>query len=285
MAWQTHEIRCPWRGGETQVLTRVRVWSRSDTYSHVVVFFVGRGEYCEKYEQLPEDLELSESQALVVWDPPGQGGSDGLKGHVRDYEDYRAVARKVMAKFVDDRSYDILGHSMGSLTALSGVVAGDFTPRQMCLVAPFLGIAMNPYARLFLTQLVKLLVSCGFGEVPWPFYGYSNRFDGNGLTTDPDKFRRFIVEAPFPSPAMTLGWLVASDRVQRQVLRQGLPSGTNLSVILASLDSVVSNETTERWLSTMPGVKVHSLPGEHELYIETDSVYRDLIGIVRKALL
>ena len=86
------------KSSTANIRLRVGEYVHPDTQeSHitqVIFFFIGRGEWIEKYINLPKMLSIQKHQKLVIWDHRGQGGSDGERSHVKSYDDFSRDAQE-----------------------------------------------------------------------------------------------------------------------------------------------------------------------------------------------
>ncbi|MEM7358046.1 MAG: lysophospholipase [Pseudomonadota bacterium] len=95
-----------------------RHWPASNCKG-VVVLVHGLGEHCERYNAIAAALNNA-GYALCSMDLPGHGQSEGVRGHIDRFEDYRNAALTLHEKasaWYPDAPVFLLGHSMGGLIA------------------------------------------------------------------------------------------------------------------------------------------------------------------------
>src|SRR3972149_3393256 len=85
-----------------------------------LVFVHGIGEHCGRYGYLSAGL-VKAGFAVFGYDHRGHGRSDGARGHIHSWEDYRddlrAALRQVASLLAGVPAF-LYGHSMGSLVVL-----------------------------------------------------------------------------------------------------------------------------------------------------------------------
>ena len=67
---------------------RYGTYPTNNKFSKYVLFANGRTEWIEKYNYLPESLDLPKDTGFVSWDHRGQGGSGGARAMVDSYDSY-----------------------------------------------------------------------------------------------------------------------------------------------------------------------------------------------------
>lgn len=115
----------------------------------VLLAFHGLGEYGGRYLHFPHFLK-GVVNAVICPDHRGHGRSEGLRGHVEDFDDYvndaiasvRRLDERLRTRFGSSEIH-LLGHSMGGLIALRALLADtDLPVRSAIISAPLLGIKM-----------------------------------------------------------------------------------------------------------------------------------------------
>jgi len=265
-----------------------------------IVIMQGRTEFIEKYFETVNDLRRR-GFAVVAYDSRGQGGSSRLlqnarKGHVRDFADHVNDFETIMQEVVlpdCPPPYHVLGHSTGGAIALLSAERLRTQIDRMVLTAPLL--ALNFGSPKWLARATGFLMHFGLGEAFAPGAGaaliQSQPFAGNLLTSDPERYQRFVavVEAD-PSIGVggaTIGWVNAAMRACTRMTEADFAAKVPMPVliVLGGADTVVSYRAAEeicRRLKTAAHLKI---PGvRHEILMETNE-YRDQFWVAFDAFI
>jgi lysophospholipase len=251
-----------------------------------VVLMAGRSEFIEKYFEVIGELQ-ARGFSVASMDWRGQGLSDRLlpvreKGHIADFRSFRADLQRfaeevAMKRFA--RPYVLLTHSMGGAPALQ--ILGDGYDRFACAVL------CAPMTRLFDDILKRVAVramaatACAFGATRQSVLGtreHSMAFEGNNLTSDPARHKRFLdLQVAAPNAAIrepTYGWLKAASDAMDDLHRPHRFANLKIPVriISASEDSVVSHADHFRIAAMSPLIDVVTVEGAlHEIMMEKDA--------------
>lgn len=253
-----------------------------------VCLFQGRAEQVEKYFPVVEQLRRR-GFAVVAFDWRGQGGSSRLlrnpaKGHVADFLHYErdidAIRRQIVLPDCPP-PYFALGHSMGATVLLRA--APRLTPwlSRIVLVAPLLDFGDMPVSPGTVRHVAGVLGSLGFSRLGVPGAARRiteiRRFDGNPLTSDPERFRIARDIATMRSDLAvgppTIGWLRAAARAMKAVEDEDFPGSVPVPVMLVNCgaDRVVSVRAVERMARRLRSVAYVLVPGaRHEILHEAD---------------
>jgi lysophospholipase len=272
-------------GGVT--LRHARVVPAAGPVRGTVVLVHGRTEFIEKYAEVLEELCARGLETFTL-DWRGQGGStrplrDPNKGHVDDFRQYEADLAHYVATVVRPASHGsltLLSHSMGGSVVLNYLHGHCGVFQRVLLVAPMVGIALGP-ARPLLRPMVRGLHRAGLREsyVPGtgPYQHGDHPFEGNDLTSDPERFQRqHEVIALAPHLALggpTYGWLVQAFDANARLSARGYPESitTPTTFVIAGADTVVDNAQTRRLAERMVDAEVVCVGGSrHELLKERD---------------
>lgn len=101
-----------------------KIWTPQTSPKAVVTLVHGVGEYIDRHHHLIEAL-IGSGYAAAGFDLRGHGRSEGQRGHIRAWEEYRQDLRlfldRVRARFADLPLF-IYGHSLGSLIVLDFIL-------------------------------------------------------------------------------------------------------------------------------------------------------------------
>lgn len=245
--------------------------------AHVLLVH-GFAEHRGRYGVLAEEL-AGVGYAVHRFDLRGHGESGGRRGHVERFADYRRDLARVAEAVLPAGSGDgppavLLGHSLGGLIALDGVLARPERFQGLALSSPFLAPAFRlpPFARAFVGAAARLLPAV---HVPVPFAP-------ERLSRDPEVVRRYL-EDPRVIRRLTPSWLRAVLDAQAAVLERAGEVRLPVLVLLGSADSIADpgrgRELFER-LGT-PAKRLEVYDGfRHEVFNELgrERVVEDLLG-------
>ncbi len=252
----------------------------------------GRCEIIEKYFETVGDLRRR-GFAVVTFDWRGQGGSDRLladrrKGYVGKFSDYvddlDAIMRQVVLPDCP-RPHYALAHSTGGLVCLTAVRSGRVAFDGIVLSSPLLALAEGkgppqPVA----CAIAALLVAIGLGtcnvsagknttiveELP---------FEGNPLTTDPQRFARgFEIATKLPDLGIglaTFSWLSECCKAMTKAAKPDFAQAIQTPVLLLSGadDGVVSPGAIAAMAARLPAATHVAISGaRHELMMELDAL-------------
>lgn len=159
-----------------------RAWS-DDSRSPGVGIIHGLGDHSGRWDRVGRKLQAS-GFATYALDLPGHGRSDGRRGHVRSWDDYRlAVTRWMEVIRRDDggRRFALLAHSMGALVALDWAGLNPGRVDALVLSAPPFELYLKPDAiKVHAARLIGFL---------WPGFTQSNQIPPSLLSHDPEVIR------------------------------------------------------------------------------------------------
>lgn len=271
------------------VALRVARWHPSRPPVGTLVIASGRSEFIEKYFETVGEA-LQRGFVVVAFDWRGQGLSDRelanrTKGHIDDFSLYErdldALATQVLEAFCP-RPWFALGHSMGAAILLEQAHGGRSPFARMVLTAPMIDIRGLRFPGLA-RGLAGFLDTVGLGGAFVPGGGgraiVSKPFEGNPLTSDPQRFARVlaILEAE-PQLAVgdpTIGWVHAAFRLMAKFADAEFPRrvGVPTLILSANDDRVVDPYATERFASRLKAGRMIPLAhARHEILLERDSV-------------
>lgn len=158
----------------------------------------GLGDHSGRWVKVGQTLHERGFSAYAL-DLPGHGRSEGKRGHVQSWEEYRnAVSRWMDALRRDEpagRRWALLGHSMGGLIALDWADRNPPRTDALVLSAPPFELSLHPAAlKVHAARLLGLL---------WPGFTQSNQIPPSLLSHVPevirahraDKFVHFRISA------------------------------------------------------------------------------------------
>jgi len=159
-----------------------RAWGE-DPKAPAVGIVHGLGDHSGRWERVGRAL-ASRGFAAYALDLPGHGKSEGKRGHVRSWDDYRLALTRWMEVLRQDggaRRWALLGHSLGALIALDWAYRNPRLVDALVLSAPPFELSIRPDAiKVHAARLIGLL---------WPGFSQSNQIPPSLLSHDPEVIR------------------------------------------------------------------------------------------------
>jgi alpha-beta hydrolase superfamily lysophospholipase len=254
-------------------------WEHSGRYAHVPF-------YLEKY--LPGKF-----QSLVALDHRGHGKSEGVRGHVEDFDDFikdaaQAVewiknkfSASVSASGSSNVEIHLLGHSMGGLVALRlSLLHPEIGFKSIVLSAPALGIKVQ-------APVVKKLAA----QVLTHFWGslqMDAEFDPTLLSKDPSVAKTYAADR-LVHTKITPRFFMEFNKKILETRNLTQTRQVPALFLIPSLDGVIDPETTREYFSRYQNPNKELLELEnlkHEIFneVEKEQVFEKLCGFWRKAI-
>lgn len=257
-----------------------------------VCIFQGRTEFIEKYFETIADLRRR-GFAVAIMDWRGQGGSyrpidDPRKGHVDEFSEYDRDLRQFMREIVlpdCPPPYVALGHSMGAHIVLRHIATPGSQFERAVLLAPMLRLhaAVQQFPRLLVSIYARAASFAGLkhqyvrGGSADP--GYNADFDGNILTSDPERFERNRqIERAAPDLLLgspTIGWLNAAMQSMAKLADPDFPGNLRVPALIfgAGQDSIVDTSAVEKFTVALKAGTYVLLPdAKHEILQENNDI-------------
>ena len=159
-----------------------RTWGE-DPKAPAVAIIHGLGDHSGRWERVGRTLQSRGFTAYAL-DLPGHGRSEGRRGHVKSWDDYRnAVTRWIESvRGVDDgRRWALLGHSLGALIALDWAERNPRFVDALVLSAPPFELSLKPaMLKVHAARIIGLL---------WPGFTQGNQIPPSLLSHDPAVIR------------------------------------------------------------------------------------------------
>jgi alpha-beta hydrolase superfamily lysophospholipase len=156
----------------------------------VLVVLHGLGEHGGRYLHCPHFVK-SAVDAVFCLDHRGHGRSEGLRGHVDQFDLYvddvaLAIARleEQLQKRFGASEIHLLGHSMGGLIALRTLFKHHLPIASATISAPLLGIKVH-------TPLVKKCLGIALSRI-WGSLHMATELDASTLSHDQDVVKAYL---------------------------------------------------------------------------------------------
>lgn len=250
---------------------------RADARAAIVIVH-GVGEYVRRYDHVIEAYHRCGYSCFGL-DHRGFGLSQGARGHIDDFSVYvRDLGRLIDGPVAahGDRPVFLLGHSMGTIVALSYALTYPQRVTGLIVVATPLILAK---------LLARLAQPCAIpiSKIA-PRMKFRNRIDAQNLSCDPAVVDAFECDAQLV-PTVTASWLREFHRACKRVIRRA-GEITIPAMINHGLRDGIASPGGARLLYERIGSRDKRLelyPGlRHELLNEKEPERTELINEIRK---
>lgn len=272
------------------IVIRLGEWPVSGKGRGKIILLNGRREFMEKYLETIKTLN-QKGYHVFSFDWRGQGRSsrmlpDRHKGYVNSYQDYLddlSYLFKNQITFEDETPNYLLAHSMGAHIALRILHGCPIPIAKAVLVSPMIDISTFPFPRRVARILTNLAVKFGYSQ-SYIFgrkkYGIlPERFEGNPLTSDPDRFwdeHRLLLENPeLFVGGVTWGWLQATFKSIDLLTAPGYAEKihTSIMMVCAQHDTIVSYDAQQSICSRLNRSRLVWAPNaRHEILRENRAI-------------
>jgi len=216
-----------------------RVWESGPGAPGVGIIH-GLGDHSGRFERVGRALASRGFNAYAL-DLPGHGRSEGTRGHVRSWEDYRrAVTRWMDAVREEDtgRRFGLLGHSLGALIALDWAHENPGRVDALVLSAPPFELSLRPTAlKVHAARLIGLL---------FPGFSQSNEIPPSLLTHDPEVIRAHRAD-PLIHFRISARLFLEFQRMRRMLARSASSHDIPTMIIQGAADPVTHHAGSALW--------------------------------------
>jgi acylglycerol lipase len=255
----------------------VRRWQSETESIGTLVLQHGYMEHSGRYEAFAL-AQVAQGITVVAADLRGHGLSDGPRGHIRGFDEYRQDLTHVLAAQGTGPKI-LMGHSLGGLIATDYALAGGGPLHGLIVTNPFYAPSMNiPLYKRALSAVVCRLM---------PGISLKAEMDPTGLSHD----LQLVAESrndPLIFDRATAGWYSQVLLAQARVRRGGVLSMPLLGVI-GSADPIASPAAGRALLAKIRTADktVWVREGElHEVLNETDrdALHKDIATWAKERL-
>jgi alpha-beta hydrolase superfamily lysophospholipase len=246
---------------------------------HLLLLIHGFAEHSGRYEELGAWL-AARGCAVHAYDHQGHGRSDGVRAHVRRFDDFLDDLGQMLAAVRAEHPglrAQLVGHSMGGLILIA----------FLCERAPEVAGAVSSGAALALSENLsrgRMLAARVLRRLA-PRLGLGSGLDPEGLSRDPEVVRAYV-EDPLVFRHMTTSLaaelMSAVERTARSAGKVRVP----LLMLHGEADPICPAAGTRRFfegLSVEPR-RLEIYPGlRHEIFNEPEHlrVFEDVLAWVR----
>ncbi len=238
-----------------------------------LILLHGYGDHLGRYRAFREAM-VADRFAVHAFDQRGHGRTEGPRGAVKAFEDYRDDLRRFILQVraeAGTRKTFLVAHSFGALVALSTL---ERTPQPVAgLIAtnPYLALGFKPPA--WKTALAGLLARFA------PDLGIPNGLSVEGLSRD-EGWQKATKADPLYSFVATGRWYVEHRRAQDEVVGAAGAVTLPILMLLGTEDRIASPElarqffaklrSTDKTLRECAGMRHELLAelGKEELFAE-----------------
>lgn len=158
-----------------------RLWQKKNGQSGRALYLVhGQGEQSDRYTHFPFYLSNT-VDAIACVDLPGHGQSNGIRGHINNFDQYSDAVvtgfQHFRAKIGSEKETHWLGHSLGGLITLRTLLAKqNLNLASVTASAPLLGLALKaPKIKSMAARLIEPVL----GQLP-----LDNELDAQTISRD-----------------------------------------------------------------------------------------------------
>ena len=236
-----------------------------------VVILHGFGEHSGRYGPLTDHL-INHSYTVTGYDHRGHGLSDGLPGHIENFNEYEDDLHKIIS-YVRDRSRSqnlyLIAHSMGGLIALRYIAKKGGGLSGAVISAPLIAVAVRvPAHKLMIARLSARLR---------PHMRLDNGINTNHLSRDREVGKAYATD-PLVNRKVSARWFSEATRAMGEMNDLATQITIPVLVMHGTEDKLASVEATKRFFEKIgskdkeliiyPGYyhELFNEPEKHELY-------------------
>ncbi|MCP3028312.1 alpha/beta hydrolase [Halobacillus sp. A5] len=146
-----------------------------------IIIVHGAFEHSGRYNHLVEQLQKDNFEA-VIHDLPGQGRTEGLKGHIRSFSDYINKIKEWVEEADDNLPVFLLGHSMGGVIVVRALQTYNLKVNGVILSSP--AFAIKNGAGKPMEAASRLL------NYIWPTFRVTRALKPESITKNPEIIAR-----------------------------------------------------------------------------------------------
>lgn len=267
---QHQEYRYQGAGGITLF---AQSWKPDTTARALVLIVHGHGEHSGRYGHVAESL-VSRGFAVAAFDLRGHGRSEGPRGFVRDWDDYRQDLHLLLAQLETEFggvSLFLYGHSFGGTIVLDYVLQEPKNLNGVIASAPSLGRPNIPAILFTLSQVLSKI---------YPSFSMATQLDATTLSRDPQVVSAYQNDPMVHSVGTArLGTELTriTDWIQANAAKLQVP----LLIVHGAKDGLVNPEDSRRFFENVgsPDKTYKEIPdGYHEPHndLDKDKVIREI---------
>ncbi|MDQ0254951.1 lysophospholipase [Evansella vedderi] len=228
----------------------------------VFVIVHGAGEHHVRYKWVVERLNAL-NYHVIMGDLPGQGKTEGPRGHISSFDQYKGVVEKWLSK---GREYGLpvilLGHSMGGLISICTLMSmkKNLFPDVVVLSSPCLGLAYPPSkSKRALSHILNVCVP----QVRFP--------SGTNPGTRCEKMRMRDSQDPLMIKKVSVRWYRELVKAM-EMAHKGVSEFPNIPLLVTQGgdDLIVDKYMVQKWFKEVPLMDKY--------YKEWDQLYHEVLN-------
>ncbi len=214
---------------------------------------------------------------VILYDLRGHGESEGMRGNVKDFDDYLRDLDHVTDFLVSEygmKEFYLFGHSMGGLITARWIQHRKnraLYPKKTVLSAPGAGtVGMLGLITSSIPSLVYKKLTC------LPSHPLGGMLDLTKLSHNPQVFLDYVKDPKNILKVHSHLYFELLSKAQ-DTFHRPLSPRTPLMVIMGSADGVVSTDLVKKYFDKYEPTAKFVLVKDayHELYMETEKYYRE----------
>lgn len=228
------------RAGEPRLAYRVH--APASQRKGRVLMVHGYAEHSSRYDKVV-DCFTEHGLAVARFDLRGHGNSEGLRGHVVEFDDYVRDVYALLRALDQDPVFRegpppvLFGHSLGGLVATHAALSLNKLLSGLALSSPFYGLALKvPAIQMGLGKVVAKVV---------PTLRQPSGLKGEDLTHDAVLAASYDHD-PLHFDHVTVGWFDQVGKAQTRLMERAPRLELPVFGIAAGEDRVVSVERTRQ---------------------------------------
>ena len=259
-----------------------RAWESSPDAAAIGIVH-GLGDHSGRWQRVGRTLHEHGFNAYAL-DLPGHGQSEGRRGHVKSWEDYRNALTRWMDSIQGPdpgaRRWALLGHSMGGLIALDWADRNADRVDALVLSAPPFELSLHPSAiKVHAARLIGAL---------WPGFTQSNQIPPSLLSHDPEVIRAHRAD-PLVHFRISARLFLEIQRMRRMLTSAAAEHSLPTLIIQGGADPVTRCTGCAAWARSAKAglVTYREYPGLfHEVLneLEGPKVLEEIIAWLKEAL-
>ncbi|MEO1634694.1 MAG: lysophospholipase [Cyanobacteria bacterium J06631_9] len=262
--------------------------SPASSVKGVLTIVHGVGEHSGRYGAVVKGLTAA-GYAVFGFDNQGHGKSEGQRGHINSWQDYRSNVRAFL-QLVREKEPTaplfLMGHSLGGLIVLDYVLRDAQTPEFESLDIQGVIVSAPPIQPCSGTASSSRIMLARLLSGVFPRFTLKMGIDGSGLSRD-QTITENTEQDPLTHPYVTLRWgsetLTTLEWVKAHIDRLSLP----ILLTHGEADSVVSPLGTQQIFNQIktPDKTLNVYPGSyHEPHndLDAEQVVSDLVSWVER---
>jgi alpha-beta hydrolase superfamily lysophospholipase len=242
-----------------------RAWGNGAAAPAVAILH-GLGDHSGRFERVGSAL-AGRGFSVHALDLPGHGRSEGPRGHVRGWHDYRDAVTRWMDSIQEKglaRPWAFLGHSMGALVALEWTHRHPGRAHALVLSAPPFVLSLHPSSiKVHAARIIGMM---------WPGFSQDNGIPPSLLSHDPEVIRAHRSD-PYVHFRISARLFLEIQAVRRRVTLHAATHALPTMILQGGADPVTSPLGSAAWARSTPEgvVTYREYPGlYHEVLNEPE---------------